>query len=94
MLTEGSLNNCLILIHYSFQPFLFNTLQVRHLAGTNRRKLSFKNVSNVVVQLLHSIKYSIDVPFANMSVAAAIIPQMQEQSLEKELPKKVNSVQY
>ncbi|KAK8769032.1 hypothetical protein V5799_014502 [Amblyomma americanum] len=32
------------------------------------RKLSFKNVSNVVVQLLHSIKYSIDVPFANMAM--------------------------
>ncbi|KAH7645383.1 ca/calmodulin-responsive adenylate cyclase-like [Dermatophagoides farinae] len=47
--------------------FLFNTLHVRHLAGS-KRKLSFKNVSNVVIQLLHSIKYSIDVPFANMAM--------------------------
>ncbi|GFX39956.1 hypothetical protein TNCV_2647191 [Trichonephila clavipes] len=38
--------------------------------GGNRRKLSFKNVSNVVVQLLHSIKYSMDVPFSNMAVAS------------------------
>ncbi|KAH9370331.1 hypothetical protein HPB48_006751 [Haemaphysalis longicornis] len=47
------------------QTMLFHQLQVRRLAG---RKLSFKNVSNVVVQLLHSIKYSIDVPFANMAM--------------------------
>lgn len=50
-----------------FQPFMFNTLNVRQLAGS-KRKLSFKNVSNVVMQLLHSIKYSIDVPFANMAM--------------------------
>ncbi len=30
-------------------------------------KLSFKNVSNVVVQLLHSIKYSVEVPFSNIN---------------------------
>ncbi|XP_077515230.1 adenylate cyclase type 1-like isoform X2 [Amblyomma americanum] len=47
------------------KTMLFNQLQVRRMAG---RKLSFKNVSNVVVQLLHSIKYSIDVPFANMAM--------------------------
>lgn len=47
------------------KTMLFHQLQVRRLAG---RKLSFKNVSNVVVQLLHSIKYSIDVPFANMAM--------------------------
>lgn len=50
------------------QPFLFNTLHVRNFAGSTKRKLSFKNVSNVVIQLLHSIKYSIDVPFANMAM--------------------------
>lgn len=46
---------------------MFNNVQMR--AMGNRRKLSFKNVSNVVVQLLHSIKYSMDVPFSNMAVA-------------------------
>nr|XP_045600796.1 Ca(2+)/calmodulin-responsive adenylate cyclase-like isoform X3 [Procambarus clarkii] len=51
------------------KPFLFNTLQVWSAIGSShRRKLSFKNVSNVVVQLLHSIKYSMEVPFSNMAV--------------------------
>ncbi|XP_018896468.2 adenylate cyclase type 1 isoform X1 [Bemisia tabaci] len=50
------------------KPLLFNTLQVRSALGAaQRRKLSFKNVSNVVVQLLHSIKYSVEVPFSNMA---------------------------
>uniref|UniRef100_A0A023F2N2 adenylate cyclase n=4 Tax=Triatominae TaxID=70999 RepID=A0A023F2N2_TRIIF len=52
------------------KPLLFNTLQVRSALGAQRRKLSFKNVSNVVVQLLHSIKYSVEVPFSNMATAA------------------------
>ncbi|XP_054709450.1 Ca(2+)/calmodulin-responsive adenylate cyclase-like [Uloborus diversus] len=47
------------------KPLMFSNLPVRALG--NRRKLSFKNVSNVVVQLLHSIKYSMDVPFSNMA---------------------------
>lgn len=52
-----------------FQPLLFNTLQVRSAIGAaQRRKLSFKNVSNVVVQLLHSIKYSMEVPFSNIAL--------------------------
>lgn len=34
-----------------------------------KRKLSFKNVSNVVVQLLHSIKFNVDVPFSNMAAS-------------------------
>ncbi|GFY79712.1 hypothetical protein TNIN_393221 [Trichonephila inaurata madagascariensis] len=49
------------------KPLMFSNTQMR---GGNRRKLSFKNVSNVVVQLLHSIKYSMDVPFSNMAVAS------------------------
>ncbi|XP_065567716.1 Ca(2+)/calmodulin-responsive adenylate cyclase-like isoform X2 [Artemia franciscana] len=54
------------------KPLLFNTLQVRNALGQGlgngqRRKLSFRNVSNVVVQLLHSIKYSVEVPFSNMT---------------------------
>ncbi|CAG9862342.1 unnamed protein product [Phyllotreta striolata] len=53
------------------KPLLFNTLQVRSALGAaQRRKLSFKNVSNVVVQLLHSIKYSMEVPFSNMALQA------------------------
>jgi hypothetical protein len=61
-------------VNNSMQPLLFNTLQVRSVlgqgggpgsgsGGNQRRKLSFRNVSNVVVQLLHSIKYSVEVPF-------------------------------
>ncbi|XP_023721061.1 Ca(2+)/calmodulin-responsive adenylate cyclase isoform X3 [Cryptotermes secundus] len=50
------------------KPLLFNTLQVRSALGAaQRRKLSFKNVSSVVVQLLHSIKYSMEVPFSNIA---------------------------
>ncbi|XP_052737625.1 Ca(2+)/calmodulin-responsive adenylate cyclase isoform X4 [Bicyclus anynana] len=39
------------------------------LGSGSRRKLSFKNVSNVVVQLLHSIKFNVDVPFSNMAAS-------------------------
>jgi len=54
--------------HRLLQPLLFNTLQVRSALGAaQRRKLSFKNVSSVVVQLLHSIKYSMEVPFSNIA---------------------------
>ncbi|XP_042877202.1 adenylate cyclase type 1-like isoform X5 [Penaeus japonicus] len=49
------------------------------LGSAHRRKLSFKNVSNVVVQLLHSIKYSMEVPFSNM----AIPPQDKSTSITK-----------
>lgn len=53
------------------KPLLFNTLQVRSALGNHqRRKLSFKNVSSVVVQLLHSIKYSMEVPFSNIATPA------------------------
>nr|CAD7574460.1 unnamed protein product [Timema californicum] len=38
--------------------------------AAQRRKLSFKNVTSVVVQLLHSIKYSMEVPFSNMALPA------------------------
>ncbi|XP_022645660.1 Ca(2+)/calmodulin-responsive adenylate cyclase-like isoform X3 [Varroa destructor] len=43
---------------------IFNSIQMRRMTG---RKLSFKNVSNVVVQLLHSIRFSVDVPFSNLN---------------------------
>lgn len=49
-----------------------NTLGVRSAIGSaNRRKLSFRNVSNVVVQLLHTIKYSVPVPFSHLSTPNA-----------------------
>ncbi|CAG2123300.1 unnamed protein product, partial [Medioppia subpectinata] len=76
-----NINICLYL-----QPFLFNTLQVRQLAGSTKRKLSFKNVSNVVIQLLHSIKYNIDVPFANMAMIPTV--NIQTTNMDNQLPKK------
>lgn len=45
---------------------MLNTLGVRSAIGS-RRKLSFRNVSNVVMQLLHTIKFSEPVPFSNMA---------------------------
>lgn len=34
---------------------------------SGKRKPSFKMVSNMVMQLLHSIKYSVEVPFSNIA---------------------------
>jgi adenylate cyclase 1 len=46
--------------------------------------LSFRNVSNVVVQLLHSIKYSVEVPFSNIAAAPSVhsvnMQQQQQQN--------------
>jgi adenylate cyclase 1 len=79
----------------NIQPLLFNTLQVRSAlgqgggpgsgsGGNQRRKLSFRNVSNVVVQLLHSIKYSVEVPFSNIAAAPSVhsvnMQQQQQQN--------------
>ncbi|EJY58001.1 AAEL017420-PA, partial [Aedes aegypti] len=53
------------------KPLMLNTLGVRSALGAaNRRKLSFRNVSNVVVQLLHTIKYSVPVPFSHMATVS------------------------
>lgn len=80
------------------QPLLFNTLQVRNAIGqaggagpgsgaNQRRKLSFRNVSNVVVQLLHSIKYSVEVPFSNMAPSAGgSLQQMANSHSSNSLP--------
>lgn len=48
---------------------MFEYLQVRSamLPGGAKRRPSFKMVSNMVIQLLHSIKYSVEVPFSNMA---------------------------
>lgn len=50
---------------------MLNTLGVRSAVGeATRRKLSFRNVSNVVVQLLHTIKpYSVPAPFSHLANA-------------------------
>lgn len=54
---------------------MLNTLGVRSALGAaNRRKLSFRNVSNVVVQLLHTIKYSVPVPFSHMATGGSPYP--------------------
>ncbi|XP_076349099.1 adenylate cyclase type 1-like [Tachypleus tridentatus] len=60
--------------------FLLNSLQVRKLTGSPRKKLTFKNVSNVVLQLIHSIKYSVDVPFSNI---ATVQQQTEKPSVKK-----------
>ena len=36
-------------------------------AAGGKHRPSFKMVSNMVIQLLHSIKYSVEVPFSNMA---------------------------
>lgn len=51
---------------------MLNTLGVRSAAGeAGRRKLSFRNVSNVVVQLLHTIKYSVPAPFSHLATTGS-----------------------
>ncbi|KAL7031447.1 hypothetical protein ACKWTF_007015 [Chironomus riparius] len=54
------------------KPLMLNTLGVRSAVGeANRRKLSFRNVSNVVVQLLHTIKpYSVPAPFSHLATGS------------------------
>ena len=50
------------------KPHLFNTLNVRgNMMTGGKRKPSFKMVSNMVIQLLHTIKFSMEVPFSNMT---------------------------
>ena len=50
---------------------MLNTLGIRSALGeANRRKLSFRNVSNVVVQLLHTIKYSVPAPFSHLATTS------------------------
>lgn len=48
---------------------MLNTLGVRSAIGS-RRKLSFRNVSNMVMQLLHTIKFSEPVPFSNIATGS------------------------
>ena len=50
------------------KPHLFSTLNVRgNMMTGGKRKPSFKMVSNMVIQLLHTIKFSMEVPFSNMT---------------------------
>lgn len=53
---------------------MLNTLGIRTALGeANRRKLSFRNVSNVVVQLLHTIKYSVPAPFSHLATTNGVL---------------------
>ena len=42
-------------------------LYIRNVTGGGKRKPSFRMVSNMVIQLLHTIKFSMEVPFSNMT---------------------------
>lgn len=66
-------NKYFIYLYSSTQPLMLNTLGVRSAVGeANRRKLSFRNVSNVVVQLLHTIKpYSVPAPFSHLATTGS-----------------------
>ncbi|XP_022256133.1 Ca(2+)/calmodulin-responsive adenylate cyclase-like isoform X2 [Limulus polyphemus] len=67
---RGADRNAYLREHHVKTYFIVPPAQRRkacHLGGSSHRKMSFRNVSNVVVQLLHSIKYSMDVPFSNMA---------------------------
>lgn len=59
----------LVFVSLLLQPLMLNTLGVRSAIGS-RRKLSFRNVSNVVMQLLHTIKFSEPVPFSNIATGS------------------------
>ena len=52
-----------------------------------KRKPSFKMVSNMVIQLLHSIKFSMEVPFSNMTQQPV---EMQKTLQTKKVKKKNN----
>ena len=59
------------------KTLLFNTLHVRNaMMPSGKRKPSFKMVSNMVMQLLHSIKYSVEVPFSNIAQQPTDIQKM------------------
>ena len=67
------------LFHFHFQTCAplsveVSTLYYHHYIPTlslftagGKRKPSFKMVSNMVIQLLHTIKFSMEVPFSNMT---------------------------
>jgi len=46
---------------------LFSTSLRNAMLSGGKRKPSFKMVSNLVVQLLHSVKFSVEVPFSDMA---------------------------
>lgn len=59
------------------KTLLFNTLHVRNaMLPSGKRKPSFKMVSNMVMQLLHSIKYSVEVPFSNIAQQPSDLQKM------------------
>ena len=59
------------------KTLLFNTLHVRNaMLPAGKRKQSFKMVSSMVMQLLHSIKYSVELPFSNIAQQPAEIQKL------------------
>ena len=62
-----------------------HTFKVRNaLMPGGKRRPSFKMVSNMVIQLLHSIKYSVEVPFSNMAQQPM---EMQKTAVAKKVKK-------
>lgn len=53
--------------------------------ATGKHRPSFKMVSNMVIQLLHSIKYSVEVPFSNMAPQPPEIQKSQAKAKVSEL---------
>lgn len=51
-----------------------------------KRRPSFKMVSNMVIQLLHSIKYSVEVPFSNMAQQPM---EIQKTAVSKKVPSRL-----
>lgn len=76
------------------KPLMLNTLGVRSAVGeANRRKLSFRNVSNVVVQLLHTIKpYSVPAPFSHLANTGTGFPNESAGSFQENKTRQVSFI--
>ena len=75
------------------KTLLFNTLHVRNaMMPSGKRKPSFKMVSNMVMQLLHSIKYSVEVPFSNIAQQPSDIQKMNSTKKVKRILCKADAI--
>ena len=75
------------------KTLLFNTLHVRNaMMPSGKRKPSFKMVSNMVMQLLHSIKYSVEVPFSNIAQQPSDIQKMNSTKKVKRILVKADAI--
>ena len=59
--------------------------------AAGKHRPSFKMVSNMVIQLLHSIKYSVEVPFSNMAPQPPEIQKSQAKAKVSTLSQKLDS---